>query len=101
MLTLYYKPSCPFCQKTITAADEMGVAFNLKDISADESLREALIEKGGKQQVPYFEDPENDVAMYESDDIIAYVKENYATEPETGGVRVHNAGDNTCVACEG
>ena len=101
MLTLYYKPSCPFCQKTITAADEIGVAFNLKDISADDALREELIEKGGKQQVPYMVDPENEVAMYESDDIIAYVKENYAEDTTSDGPRIHNAGGATCVACEG
>ena len=101
MLTLYYRPTCPFCQKVISTSDEMGVAFNLKDIS-DEANAAELMEKGGKQQVPFLDDPEQEVQMYESDDIIAYVKENYAEEEAAsdGKPKVHVAGG-TCVSCEG
>jgi len=97
MLTLYFKPSCPFCQKVLVAAEEMGVGLNQKDILSDDSLRDELIEKGGKKQVPYLEDPEMGEAMYESDDIIAYLKENYADTPGKDS----GESPNVCIACEG
>lgn len=78
MLTLFYKPTCPFCQRVLGEAEGVGVQFELKDISADEAVAQELTEKGGKRQVPYLVDSERDVAMYESDDIIAYIKEHYA-----------------------
>lgn len=38
-----------------------------------------ILEKlGGKQQVPFLVDTENGEMMYESDDIVAYLEENYA-----------------------
>ena len=80
MLTLFYKPTCPYCAKVRTAAEEMGIELGLKDIKADEAIVAELIEKGGKQQVPYLVDEERGEAMYESDDIIEYLKENYAAE---------------------
>ena len=80
MLTLFFRPTCPFCQRVLREAESMGVTFDLKDISADEAAAEELIEKGGKRQVPYLVDTDRDVAMYESDDIIEYLKNNYAAE---------------------
>lgn len=79
MLTLFYKPTCPFCQKVTGTASEMGLELDMKDISADEAIAAELIEKGGKRQVPYLVDAERDVAMYESDEIIEYLKEHYGS----------------------
>jgi len=39
--------------------------------------RPKAVELGGKQMFPYMVDPNNGTAMYESDDIIAYLFENY------------------------
>ena len=83
MLTLYFKPTCPFCQRVLNEAKEMGVEFNLKDISSDEAIANELIEKGGKRQVPYLVDEERGEAMYESADIIEYLKDNYVKEGST------------------
>jgi glutathione S-transferase len=88
----------------VAVIEEMNLTVEMKDISADDALREELIEKGGKQQVPYLVDTDKEVAMYESDDIIEYFELNYSgteDEPEeTGKPRVH-VGGSTCVACEG
>lgn len=101
MLSLYYKESCPFCQRVMQMADNLGVAFDLKDIEDDEAIAAELVEKGGKRQVPYLVDTDKGVAMYESNDIIDYIRENYAGTAENKP-RIHNAGaDATCVACEG
>lgn len=40
--------------------------------------REALIERGGRSQVPYLEDPNTGVGMYESADIVDYLEKTYA-----------------------
>lgn len=77
MLTLFYKPTCPFCQRVLKEAEIAGVRFNLKDISTSEEIAEELIAKGGKRQVPYLVDEERGEAMYESGEIIEYIKEHY------------------------
>lgn len=99
MLTLYYKPSCPFCQRVLEMAENLKVDLDLQDVSDDDAVLAELLEKGGKQQVPFLVDTEKSISMYESNDIIAYLREHYAG---TGGQspRVHTGGS-TCVACEG
>lgn len=100
MFTLYYKPTCPFCQRVLQMADNLGVTLNLKDISEDESFAEELIARGGKRMVPYLVDEKNGVEMYESSDIIDYLREHKPAATAPAGPRVHRGGD-TCVACEG
>ena len=103
MFTLYYKPSCPFCQRVLQMADNLKVSFDLKDISEDESARLELIEKGGKQMVPFLVDTDKGVSMYESSDIIDYIRENKPATGEpvaAGKPRVHIS-DSVCESCEG
>lgn len=77
MMILYYRPTCHHCQKVLQEADTLpGVQFDLRDISTPEVASE-LLERGGKQQVPYLIDEERGVAMYESDDIVQYLREHY------------------------
>ena len=52
MLSLYYKESCPFSQRVLEMAGNLGVEFDLKDIEAEDAIAAELIEKGGKRQVP-------------------------------------------------
>jgi len=79
MLNLYYKPTCPFCRRVLKVSEEFGVELNLFDISADLELREELIAKGGKTQVPFLEDTEKGEMIYESNDIIEYIRKNYTS----------------------
>ena len=82
-------------------AENLGVDFDLKDIESDDAIAAELVEKGGKRQVPYLVDTDKDVAMYESNDIIEYIRDNYAGTA-SNKPRIHNAGAAaTCVACEG
>lgn len=83
-------------------ADNLKVEFDLRDVSEDESAMTELLEKGGKQMVPFMVDDEKDVSMYESSDIIEYIRKNYAN---TGGgevkkPRVHIS-NSVCESCEG
>lgn len=74
MLELYILETCPYCRKVMNYLDENEIPYNKHDISQDDNL-EKLIELGGMQQVPYLYDTENDIGMYESDDIINYIDE--------------------------
>jgi glutaredoxin len=77
MLTLYVKTGCPFCHKVLDEGEELGVTFEEKNI-ADDAIAEELIARGGKRQAPYLVDEERGVEMYESDDIVTYLREHYA-----------------------
>lgn len=77
MLTLYYKPTCPFCKKVLEFAKENDIKLNLLNIVEDEKNAATLIDHGGKRQVPYLVDEEKSTSLYESDDIIEYLGKNY------------------------
>lgn len=76
-MNLYYKPTCYYSKKVIKAAAALGIPLQLLDINSNLELAEQLIKKGGKRQVPFLVDPKNNVAMYESSDIIKYLEKNY------------------------
>lgn len=77
MFTLYVKTGCPYCNKVLAAGEELGLEFNLKDVS-DEAIETELVTRGGKRQMPYLVDGDTGVEMYESDDIIEYLKNKVA-----------------------
>ena len=76
MLTLFVKPGCPYCEHVCEVADELGVEYARKNIN-DPGVAEELIAHGGKRQMPYLIDSARGVAMYESEDIIEYLGEQY------------------------
>jgi glutathione S-transferase len=83
-------------------ADNLKVELELRDVSEDETVLAELLEKGGKKMVPFLIDSEKEVSMYESNDIIEYIRDNYAN---TGGEtstkpRVHIS-NSVCESCEG
>lgn len=53
--------------------DEKGVKYNKIDIT-NKTSEEALIKMGGKRQVPFLVDTDRNIQMYESNDIIEYLK---------------------------
>ncbi|MDA8596929.1 glutathione S-transferase N-terminal domain-containing protein [Candidatus Pacebacteria bacterium] len=78
MITLYYKPTCPYCQRVLGEMENLGIKANLKDISTDDAVAQELIDLGGKRQVPYLVDDEHDLKMYESGDIIEHLKAHHS-----------------------
>lgn len=71
---LYIKQGCPFCDKVLAECERLGIEPEIRDI-ANPDVADDLTERGGKRQVPYLVDIDNAVEMYESDDIIAYLRE--------------------------
>lgn len=108
MLTLYYKPTCPFCQRVLGEAEEMSIKMTLKDITTDPAIVEELVKLGGKKQVPFLHDDNDtidssdDHDMYESNDIIAYLQTHYSaneTKSEFNGLKIHRS-DDACEVCQ-
>lgn len=75
MYDLYYSETCPYCRKVINYFKENNIAYMPKEINNQEYYNE-LLEIGKKAQVPFLVDTENEKSMYESEDIINYVKNN-------------------------
>lgn len=73
MLDLFILESCPYCKKVMSFLDEHGIKYNKIDIK-NKTSEEALIQIGGKRQVPFLIDKDRNIQMYESDDIIEYLK---------------------------
>lgn len=94
---------CPFCHRTMQMAENLGVELDLRDVDESEEALAELVEKSGKQQVPFLVDVDRGVAMPESNDIIEYLREHYAKSGSSSEVpkpRVH-VGGSTCTSCEG
>ncbi len=78
MLTLYVRTGCPYCMRTLAAAQEMGVSLEEKDVTQP-GIADELIRLGGKRQMPFLNDTDRGVKMYESEDIIEYLRTHYGT----------------------
>lgn len=85
-------------------AENLKVELDLKDITSDESIRSELIELQGESEVPYMVDSDKGVTIDESNDIIEYMRENYASTLVNAVVdakpRIH-VGGSVCESCEG
>jgi glutaredoxin 3 len=102
MFTLYYKPSCAFCQRVLQMAENFNVSLELKDVSESEEAAAELVQIGGEMQVPFLVDSERGVSMYEASDIIDHLREytKVASPVSVTKPRVH-VGGSVCESCEG
>lgn len=72
---LYVGTVCRFCKKVEDFMKENNIDIPLVNINEDREDMMELMEKGGKRQVPcLYHDGEY---LYESDDIIEFLKKNY------------------------
>lgn len=85
MIELYMRDGCPFCQKVIQTARDLGLKeggdFTVIDAAQGTPGREVVLTRGGKGMVPFMID--GDLSMYESVDIIEYLK---LLSPLSGGL---------------
>ena len=89
---LFYKETCPFCKKVRSFIEKNHIeAIEEVEIKADPADEDYLIEKGGQDMVPcLFID---DQAMYESEDIIQYLRDHFL---DGQGEGADDLGGNTC-----
>ncbi|MDR3315289.1 MAG: glutathione S-transferase N-terminal domain-containing protein [Coriobacteriales bacterium] len=76
-LALYYLPTCPYCMKVLQFMEANGIIIDLKSTTEPEA-KKRLLEVGKMNQVPCLFI--NGEALYESDDIIAYLAKRFAVK---------------------
>ena len=69
--TLYYKKSCPYCQKVLRLMDDRKIMMDTRD-TLQPGIQNDLVRVGGKKQVPCL--VVNGKPLYESDDIVEYLR---------------------------
>lgn len=73
MFDLFILETCPYCKKVMDFLKENNIKYHKFDIiNKDNVLR--LLSIGGKEQVPFLYNEETNDKIYESEDIIEYVK---------------------------
>lgn len=81
-LELYEFEACPFCRKVREALSLLDLDARVRPCPKNgPTYRPWVAERGGKQQFPYLVDPNTDRSMYESDDIVAYLFDQYGAGP--------------------
>lgn len=81
--SLYHKQTCPYCLKVRAVIEELGLTkeIPLIDVYADPANYEFLIQNGGKKMIPCLriqEEGKEDQWMYESSDIVEYLRKTFA-----------------------
>lgn len=73
---LYYYDQCPFCQMVLRVMESLSVEVELRNTLMDPQNRTDLIQGGGRGTVPCLRIENNGEVqwMYESRDIVAYLK---------------------------
>jgi glutaredoxin len=76
-LTLYQFPSCPYCVRVAREIERLMLNIETRDILRIDEYREELLIGGGRTRVPCLRishDSDNTEWLYESADIIAYLR---------------------------
>lgn len=76
-LVLYNFEASPFCRKVRETLNELNLDYRVENVAKGSARRAEFRELAGRVMVPYLIDANTDVAMFESDDIIAYLKTTY------------------------
>ncbi len=78
-LALYQFYACPFCVKTRRAIRRLNLPIEMRDAQNDPTHRQALLEGGGKIQVPCLriEEDGETTWLYESSKIISYLEQRF------------------------
>lgn len=77
LLELWSFEASPYCRKVREELNRLGLDALVHNVGKRGRRRAELVALGGKMQVPYLVDPNTGTAMYESDDIVAYLRKTY------------------------
>jgi glutathione S-transferase len=103
MLTLYSKSTCPFSRRIVEVAEKLKIDLEVKEIDESEVARIELFERSKGEKVPCLIDTDRKNTLFETNDIIEYIRENYINSGLSDVVsksRIH-IGDSVCESCEG
>ena len=90
-LTLFVKTGCPWCKRVTDFADAHGITFTTIKEKHEPGVLDELLRRGGVSQFPYLVDETAGVEMYESADIIEYLKTVYTLDPQAQAPDAPNA----------
>ncbi|WP_135827421.1 glutathione S-transferase N-terminal domain-containing protein [Halorussus halobius] len=77
-LELYELDGCPYCAKVVDKLNELDLDYESHMVPSSHADRDEVEAVSGQTGVPVLVDPDNDVeGMPESDDIVAYLEEEY------------------------
>lgn len=82
MLMLYVKTGCPYSARVRDALRDMHITLEERNITGSEEYEKQLLEKGGKHETPYLYDEEKGIGVYESEEIVRYLRETYGKKKE-------------------
>ncbi|MEC9483627.1 MAG: glutathione S-transferase N-terminal domain-containing protein [Halomonas sp.] len=80
-LALYLTQSCPFCIKVRREMERLQLPIELRDVARHPDYRREQVEATGRGTVPCLRiaDDEQDRWMYESDEIVRYLRRRFET----------------------
>ena len=78
MLELYQIENCPYCQIVRNKLTQLGLSYIVHNRTNPET-QEKLMELGGKTQVPMLVDPNHNLVLYESEDILKHLEKHYSS----------------------
>jgi len=77
-LELYEFEACPYCRKVREALSALDLEAMIYPCPKNgPRFRVEVARRGGKMQFPYLIDPNTDTALYESDEIVTYLFDQY------------------------
>ena len=77
-LTLYSMEASPYCRIAREALCELELPYQLVNVGKGSAQRKAFGERAGRTMVPWLSDPNTGEEMFESADIVAYLRRTYA-----------------------
>lgn len=78
-LLLYSFEASPYCRIAREALCELELPYLLVNVGKGSAERRAFRERSGRMMVPWLADPNTGREMFESADIVRYLRETYAT----------------------
>jgi glutathione S-transferase len=76
-LELYSFEASPYCRIAREELCALELPYLLHNVAKGSPSREAFVARSGKMMVPYLVDPNTDTEMFESADIVEYLRETY------------------------
>jgi glutathione S-transferase len=77
-LELWSFEASPFCRIVREKLCTLELPYRLHNVGKGSPSRAAFVERSGKMQVPYLEDPNTGAALFESAEIVDYLERSYA-----------------------
>ncbi len=77
MYYLYIRQTCPYSKRVSSFMKKNKFRVDIRDVDVKPHEKE-LIKRGGKKQTPYLVDTKTQTELYESADIIDYLKSQLA-----------------------